>query len=55
MNTAPFFLIDLRRFEPAQKSILELRTVYTGRDSRIGLMKIRLDMQDVEHDFFKRR
>jgi hypothetical protein len=28
MNTTLFFLIDLRCFEPAQKSILESRTVY---------------------------
>lgn len=27
-NTAPFFLIDFRRFEPAQKSIIQSRTVY---------------------------
>ncbi len=26
-NTNPIFLIDFRRFEPAQKPILELRTV----------------------------
>ncbi|HEV7736795.1 MAG TPA: hypothetical protein VGO47_05400, partial [Chlamydiales bacterium] len=32
-NTALFFLIDLRRFEPAQKPILELTSVYFDRFS----------------------
>ncbi len=27
---------------------------YTVRDSRIGLIKIWLDMQNIEHDFLKR-
>jgi hypothetical protein len=27
-NTAPFFLFDLRRFEPAKKPILQVISVY---------------------------
>ncbi len=36
--------------------ILKTQTdsVYTVRDSRIGLIKIWLDMQNIEHDFLKR-
>jgi hypothetical protein len=40
-NTALFFLIDLRRFEPAQKPILELTSVYS-------LEFIRTDMDSVD-------